>query len=266
MKKKKTPAICDDDLEKILKEKLAEDPFYWLDLIKRGIDELPYTCDEKWMLSLKSSPLIPSVTYTSAKRSYLATLPIARLREISRGEGQKAEALVPAEIYNCTISPESVDTLFYPWTRRLIKEWQEQMYDERKPKDVRSKAEKNIKRIGELLTKQRRGVKKSITPEIKEQIEQDFNSVERRCKKIFEKAKQGANRRLLIREEFPDVAEDIFKNHPVISSPKFLRNLILSCRYKVSQRVIEEALRDYLDTRRFIKKTRNQKARERKIL
>lgn len=258
MKKKKTPAICDDDLEKILKEKLAEDPFYWLDLIKRAIDEMPYTCDEKWMLSLKSSPLIPSVTYTNARRSYLATLPIARLREISRGEGQKAEALVPAEIYNCTISPESVDTLFYPWTRRLIKEGQEQMYDERKPKDVRSKAEKNIKRIGELLTKQKRGIQHHMLPETLERIVADFTPVERACKKIFINTKQDVHRRPFIKEAFPDEAGDILGRHNEISSPESLRNLILCCRHKVSQRVIEEALRDHLEMRRYIKKRRKE--------
>jgi hypothetical protein len=271
-KKKRKIAVTDDELEQIIKDKLCEDPWYYLNFLKKIIDDLPITMSfygeadkavpfEEYLLS-EESPLKPVISLIDPRidsRAFMATLSRDQLEAIAKGADLEFDPKI--EVI------DGVDFSFYPWVRKTISQWIHKSLDiyELPDKADRLKEKDKVKRIFTLLTYEGQtgpgsGPKaKKLTPSLKGQIESDYKEVYRKCKKILE-ARGGAERTKRLRKFLPDIADSVL-NLVIIDrcTLEKLRNTVLATKYRISPRLVEESLRDHLDDLRFIKTQRKKK-------
>lgn len=221
--------INDNELESIIRDRLDEDPDYYLQFLKRIIDEIPLMVSEKELFeSLK-----PSFTQKSPP-----------LEEIFSGDAEKVEVDT-----SLTVSPEGVDRLFYPDARKKIKQWQQKYFDETLSEEARANARKNIKKVFESLIYKGQG-RPDLSQEVKRDIRSNFRSIDSECRQIFEQAQRSeGNRCILIKQKFPDVGKEVvvaIRNSPLpIKRAERLRNIIISKICKCSIRAVEECVREF---------------------
>lgn len=221
---KKEIELNDDELKAILKNKLKKDPLFYLDFLKRIINKIPGTISDNVLFEL----LKPSFT----KRPTLDKIFYRK-------------PLKPKDPF-LRVSPESIDMLFYPQIRRKLKEWQQTFFDKTLPNFKRENAKGKIQMMFNSLTYKGSGREEDLSPENKRNIRNNFRDIDRKCKHIFKKTKRNlANRKLSIKEKFPDVGEQIVNCREIPKSPEKLRNEVFAKRFNCSIRSIEECIREF---------------------
>jgi hypothetical protein len=223
-KKKMQKDISDTDIEKILSERLKEDPLYYLDFLKDIID--------------KSTPVVRidhTTVFDRLKPEFNYRNPVA---------SDKLDKVKPDD-FDLMPTPRSVDQLFYPWIRVKLKEWQGQYFDKRLKDHVRDNGKNNIEKVFMALTYKGQGRPRGITLDIEKKINFDFANVQQKCDEISKTRRWQNNnsREDLIRSSFPDVGSEIVSKNTHITTADQLRNLVLSKRYGCSVRNIEDFVR-----------------------
>lgn len=223
MKKQKIN-ISDDELEELLCKRLERDPIKYLDFLRRIIDKKP--------LEISDETLETFFELLKPSQSVEGAPPLSKL--FSAGSGIKM--------------PKGVDLLYYPFVRRKLKEWQQIYLDNKRGEQEREKAKKMIRRVFDNLIYIGQGRPKALSQGNKKKIIGEFKKVYKICKDVFAKSKNSGpdsgHWNLLIKENFPDVAEKILAIRH-IETPEKLRNCVLAKRYDCTRRKIEELAMRY---------------------
>jgi hypothetical protein len=217
--------ITDEEVVDILRNRLKKDPEYYINLLRKLIDEIPFEISDDILFDV----LKPTFTQKPS------------LENIFSGEEHQItsdDSLI--------VSSESVDMLFHPAVRNKLKDWQQNYFDKQSTEKDKEQVKQKFKKVCRSLTYKGSGRPSKLTAKDKRNIRADFRNVDEKCREIFRKAKYSeANKKKYVREKFPDVAEEVISNGRAIKNPEKLRNAILSKRNKCSLRAVEDCIAEF---------------------
>ncbi len=204
--------IADEELEKIIRGRLHKNPLFYLNFLKKLIDEIDEIIPDEVLFDL----LQPSFAVSDGghKRNKCSGA-----NDISEGLMYEDLVLLP--------SPESIDMLFRPGVRKKIYEWQCASFAKGLETSQRKEAKDKIRKVFYALTAEEKDSKDVLSNQ-----DAEYNKVDRVCKEIFNK--QNKNKH--IKDNFPDVGQEIVQEIDngslFITTPEKLRNVLLARRSK----------------------------------
>jgi hypothetical protein len=170
--------ITDEELEKIIGDRLHKNPLFYLNFLKKLIDEIDEVIPDDVLFDLlqPSFSIHDDVHNTSERPAY------------------EGSAL--------SVSTESVDMLFRPGVRKKLYEWQCVIFGESSSDSQRKEAMDKMKKVFQALMAEEKGGQDVVSKQ-----DAEYNKLYKVCQEIFKR--QDKNQQ--IKENFPDIGQEIVR-------------------------------------------------------